>query len=478
MAIIKPFKVSRAPFLRDVSFFAGCVVFTFFAVADGRITLLESVLLALYYIFYVAFVVIGNWWHQRAKSARELEERARNLYDDSDDDDDSHGEDSPLLDEERALLTAAPSRRGSKPPNIVTQLVAGPYDEYEDEEHDDGYMTPERGDVQDSISLRPPGTPAFKRRPSLISAMEFNDVVRSLTLSGSRGRIASYDPSYYGPKSPKSPRHRRHSSTRTSSSNPALGRGSRSHSPVSIASTSHDGYLTPRGEDDMAALTSPVGDYEYHPNTQLEQTFLHHSLILPDHHDPANQHLGHIHHQAPDQASSGTQGPLTKTQKFPGLLKAIKSIYFPTLLDWNEKSAFVKFLAVTSIPMVLLLTLTLPVVELRDEDEESTDDQNEDDTNLPPKITIDNDADHGTEYDGWSRTATTIQMVIAPIFIAFVVTSILQAFGMIFGVSDAILGLTIFAMGNSLGDLVANITIARMGFPRMAFSACFGGPLL
>lgn len=25
---------------------------------------------------------------------------------------------------------------------------------------------------------------------------------------------------------------------------------------------------------------------------------------------------------------------------------------------------------------------------------------------------------------------------------------------------------------------MANITIARMGFPRMAFSACFGGPLL
>lgn len=44
--------------------------------------------------------------------------------------------------------------------------------------------------------------------------------------------------------------------------------------------------------------------------------------------------------------------------------------------------------------------------------------------------------------------------------------------------SDAILGLTIFAMGNSLGDLVANITVARMGYPLMALSACFGGPML
>lgn len=69
------------------------------------------------------------------------------------------------------------------------------------------------------------------------------------------------------------------------------------------------------------------------------------------------------------------------------------------------------------------------------------------------------------------------------------------------GLSDAIIGLTIFAMvcilslfyictfksliipfmtlkGNSLGDFVANITIAKMGFPTMAVSACFGGPML
>ncbi|KWU44097.1 hypothetical protein RHOSPDRAFT_11990, partial [Rhodotorula sp. JG-1b] len=53
-----------------------------------------------------------------------------------------------------------------------------------------------------------------------------------------------------------------------------------------------------------------------------------------------------------------------------------------------------------------------------------------------------------------------------------------QTLGHIFGISDAILGLTIFAMGNSLGDLVANATVARMGYPAMAVAACFGGPML
>ncbi|KFX88909.1 hypothetical protein V490_07349 [Pseudogymnoascus sp. VKM F-3557] len=62
--------------------------------------------------------------------------------------------------------------------------------------------------------------------------------------------------------------------------------------------------------------------------------------------------------------------------------------------------------------------------------------------------------------------------------IANEVVGVLKAFGVIVGISDAILGLTIFAVGNSLGDLVADITVARLGYPVMALSACFGGPML
>ena len=62
--------------------------------------------------------------------------------------------------------------------------------------------------------------------------------------------------------------------------------------------------------------------------------------------------------------------------------------------------------------------------------------------------------------------------------IANEVVGVLKALGVILGISDAILGLTIFAVGNSLGDLVADVTVARLGFPVMALSACFGGPML
>ena len=54
---------------------------------------------------------------------------------------------------------------------------------------------------------------------------------------------------------------------------------------------------------------------------------------------------------------------------------------------------------------------------------------------------------------------------------------LVQTFGLIFGLSDAIIGLTIFAVGNSLADFVANVTVARFA-PIMGFSACFGGPML
>lgn len=58
------------------------------------------------------------------------------------------------------------------------------------------------------------------------------------------------------------------------------------------------------------------------------------------------------------------------------------------------------------------------------------------------------------------------------------VVNLLKTLGVILSISDSLLGLTVFAVGNSLGDLVADITVARLGYPVMALSACFGGPML
>ncbi|KAI9482278.1 Sodium/calcium exchanger protein-domain-containing protein [Coemansia mojavensis] len=62
--------------------------------------------------------------------------------------------------------------------------------------------------------------------------------------------------------------------------------------------------------------------------------------------------------------------------------------------------------------------------------------------------------------------------------IADEIVSITQALGLMLGLSEEILGLTVVGFGNSLGDLVTNLTLAQMGYPTMALSACFGGPML
>lgn len=70
-------------------------------------------------------------------------------------------------------------------------------------------------------------------------------------------------------------------------------------------------------------------------------------------------------------------------------------------------------------------------------------------------------------------------MSVAMIYtIANEVVDILQSIGVIFNISKFLLGLTVLAWGNSIGDFISNLSMAKNGFPRMAISACFGGPVL
>ena len=56
--------------------------------------------------------------------------------------------------------------------------------------------------------------------------------------------------------------------------------------------------------------------------------------------------------------------------------------------------------------------------------------------------------------------------------------SLLSAIGKVTGVSEALLGATVLAWGNSVGDFVSNTVVAREGNPNMAIAACFAGPLM
>lgn len=59
--------------------------------------------------------------------------------------------------------------------------------------------------------------------------------------------------------------------------------------------------------------------------------------------------------------------------------------------------------------------------------------------------------------------------------VASEIVSVLHLLGIILHLSNTVLGLTLLAWGNSIGDCFADISIARQGYPKMAISACFGG---
>ncbi|KAL1350621.1 hypothetical protein AAHE18_06G037500 [Arachis hypogaea] len=53
----------------------------------------------------------------------------------------------------------------------------------------------------------------------------------------------------------------------------------------------------------------------------------------------------------------------------------------------------------------------------------------------------------------------------------------LETLGLVLKLPPAILGLTVLAWGNSVGDLVADVAVAKAGHPAMAMAGCFAGPM-
>ena len=52
---------------------------------------------------------------------------------------------------------------------------------------------------------------------------------------------------------------------------------------------------------------------------------------------------------------------------------------------------------------------------------------------------------------------------------------LLEFFGAVCSIPTPVMGLTVLAWGNSIGDLTTNVTMARKGLENMGMTACFAG---
>ncbi|XP_030621985.1 mitochondrial sodium/calcium exchanger protein [Chanos chanos] len=179
--------------------------------------------------------------------------------------------------------------------------------------------------------------------------------------------------------------------------------------------------------------------------------------------------------------------------------------------QWRRKSWAWKALKVLKCPLEVLLLLTVPVVDADREDRNWNRPLNCLHLITSPLVCVltFNSGAYGLyliegEFPVWALTAliglflagivffttsneerppyhflfSLLGFVVSALWINTVaseVVSLLHMMGVVFRLSNTVLGLTLLAWGNSIGDCFADITIARQGYPRMAISACFGG---
>lgn len=83
----------------------------------------------------------------------------------------------------------------------------------------------------------------------------------------------------------------------------------------------------------------------------------------------------------------------------------------------------------------------------------------------------------GTAYSvSWVLVAFVMCVTWIYLFAGELVTC-LQAIGLISGIPPGVLGLTVLAWGNSVGDLFANMAVAKQGLGEMAIAGSYGGPV-
>lgn len=190
MALVRPFRVAKKSFIRDVGFFVVAAAFSMGFLADGKLHLWECIAMVLFYVFYVVFVVTWHWWLGRRRKRREKDALARGHYitpgsediavqEEYFDEEDGEGGSRPAL--SRGASTDDMSALESA--GTPTLRIQEPYDDDQEEERERWL-----GEISSNMRVSRPG-PRSRRgtmnpiRPSLVGALEFQAVLNTLQKS-------------------------------------------------------------------------------------------------------------------------------------------------------------------------------------------------------------------------------------------------------------------------------------------------------
>ena len=344
MCIIKPFKVHRSPFLRDVGFFTVAVALLLAILWDEVIMPWEAGVLVALYVLYVVIVVGGTWLERRRETQRRTEAEIRGEYQEEE----VHDEE-PYRDHRKYTSVL----KSESPPFIILPLEAP---------HHSGTLdsltvpTPTRIrahsspgrlrlDIQTDLSPQMPRTPSpvpssrLSQMPSfsLIGALEFRQVVASLqhrAASPSLNMFESPITPYAGGHYCRRPRSRTASHSRTGEGDPwdaALGVPLGERSPLNL----------------MVASVEEMAGEELHHS---------HSSLVPSISRTAASPSG-----SDGDAESQRFSPPTRGQKLLHVLTRTLHILCPSLHHFGHKTVLGKIVSLFAAPAVLALTLTLPV---------------------------------------------------------------------------------------------------------------------
>lgn len=190
MAIVRPFKVSRMSFMRDLGFFIVATAFSLGFLVDGHLQLWECILMVGFYLFYVSVVIIWHWRSQKRKAKKTRDQLARQQSLVPEYTDNSANE----ADEEDTVVGAPRNHRTEDDTSgLERSEVMNFGEDYEDEETRERYMA----EIKTKMRIRRPRGVSRENsrnpiRPSLIGALEFRAVLYSHERSTSQLSIPLY----------------------------------------------------------------------------------------------------------------------------------------------------------------------------------------------------------------------------------------------------------------------------------------------